>query len=61
MEGEVITMQEIFAFRRRGKSEAGDILGDFVTTGIRPKCAEDLLAAGVHLDETSFHREEARL
>jgi pilus assembly protein CpaF len=60
MEGDVITMQEIFSFRRRGKSEAGEILGDFVATGIRPKCAEALIAAGVRLDDGSFQREEVR-
>jgi pilus assembly protein CpaF len=60
MEGEVITMQEIFAFRRRGKSASGEILGDFVTTGIRPKCAEALITAGVNLDEASFQLDEVR-
>lgn len=61
MEGEVITMQEIFGFRRRGKSPNGEVLGDFVSTGIRPKCAEALVAAGVDLDETSFGLEEVRI
>ena len=60
MEGEVITMQEIFAFRRRGKSQNGEILGDFVSTGIRPKCADALIAAGVELDGASFELDEVR-
>lgn len=57
MEGDVITMQEIFAFRRRGKSETGQVLGEFVATGIRPQCADALVAAGVNLDISSFQRD----
>ncbi|MGO4914753.1 CpaF family protein [Pseudogemmobacter sp. W21_MBD1_M6] len=58
MEGEVITMQDLFVFRRRGKSEAGDVLGDFMTTGIRPKCFEMLQDAGILLDPKLFQRDE---
>ena len=54
MEGDVITMQDIFIFRKRGRSETGEVLGDFVSTGIRPRCAEQLIAAGVNLDPASF-------
>ena len=46
MEGEVVTMQEIFTFRRRGKDGEGRVLGEFIPTGIRPKHAEELAAAG---------------
>jgi pilus assembly protein CpaF len=54
MEGDVITMQEIFVFRKRGRGADGAVLGDFVATGIRPKCAELLLAAGIELRADSF-------
>ena len=54
MEGDVITMQDIFIFRKRGRSETGEVLGDFIATGIRPRCAEQLIAAGVNLDPASF-------
>jgi pilus assembly protein CpaF len=57
-EGEVITMQDLFVFRRRGKSEAGDVLGDFMSTGIRPKCFEQLQEAGITLDPKLFQRDE---
>src|SRR5271170_899747 len=40
MEGEVVTMQEIFVFRKRGVRDNGEVLGDFLPTGIRPKFAE---------------------
>ncbi|MGR3662190.1 MAG: CpaF family protein [Paracoccaceae bacterium] len=59
MEGDVITMQDLFVFERRGVSETGEILGDFVATGIRPKCAEQLLAAGLEIDQGIFKTEGA--
>jgi pilus assembly protein CpaF len=49
MEGEVVTMQEIFAFRKKGIRENGEVFGDFEPTGVRPKFAERLLVAGIHL------------
>ncbi|HMP55447.1 MAG TPA: CpaF family protein [Novosphingobium sp.] len=54
IEGSVITMQDIFVFRRLGRSEDGAVLGEFVPTGIRPKCAETLISAGVHFDPAYF-------
>ena len=54
MEGDVITMQDIFVFRKKGRSETGEVLGDFIATGIRPRCADQLIAAGVNLDPASF-------
>ena len=36
MEGEVITMQDLFTFQYRGEDENGKIVGDFVCTGVRP-------------------------
>jgi pilus assembly protein CpaF len=57
MEGPTITMQDIFVFKRSGKSENGDILGDFVATGIRPRCSDLLQQAGVDLRQDLFRRE----
>jgi pilus assembly protein CpaF len=54
IEGSVITMQDIFVFRRTGRTEEGAILGEFLPTGIRPKCAEMLAVAGVHFDATEL-------
>ena len=54
MEGSVITMQEIFVFRKTGKSESGEVQGKFMPTGIRPKCMDQLLAAGVGFDQKTF-------
>ena len=54
MEGEVITMQEIFRFRRRGHSPEGVIQGDFETTGLRPKVMDMLAARGLELPTLMF-------
>jgi pilus assembly protein CpaF len=54
MEGEVITMQDIFLFERSGLGPDGRVRGRFRATGIRPKCAERLAAAGVHLGMDMF-------
>ena len=47
MEGEVITLQDIFVFEKRGLSPEGKVMGRFAATGIRPKFA-DKLAGGRH-------------
>jgi pilus assembly protein CpaF len=54
MEGEVITMQEIFVFDRQGTTADGDVIGRFRPTGIRPKAADRLMAYGVKLGEMLF-------
>jgi pilus assembly protein CpaF len=54
MEGEIVTMQEIFVYRKRGIRESGEVLGDFVPTGIRPKFAERLLVTGIPLPMSMF-------
>ncbi|WP_367879919.1 CpaF family protein [Marimonas sp. MJW-29] len=57
LEGDVITMQDIYVFRRTGKGENGEVLGEFMPTGIRPRNAERLSAAGISLDKGMFlHR-----
>ncbi|MCW6528732.1 CpaF family protein [Sphingomonas sp. MMSM20] len=54
MEGEVITMQEIFRFRSTGRDEQGNVLGYFEATGIRPKFMAELEARGIRLDAEIF-------
>jgi pilus assembly protein CpaF len=54
MEGEVITLQDIFVFEKRGLSPEGKVLGRFAATGIRPKFYEKLLAAGIKLPVDLF-------
>jgi pilus assembly protein CpaF len=54
MEGEVITLQDIFVFEKRGLSPEGKVLGRFSATGIRPRFCERLLAAGIQLRPELF-------
>jgi len=54
MEGDTITMQEIFRFKMSGRDEAGNTLGHFEATGIRPKFTSELAAWGIDLDPALF-------
>jgi len=54
MEGDVIMMQDIFIFERRGIDESGRVRGYFTATGIRPKFAERLATAGCRLRPALF-------
>jgi pilus assembly protein CpaF len=54
MEGETITMQEIFVFEKLGIGPEGKVIGRFRATGVRPKVCERLKAAGIVLPGTMF-------
>lgn len=54
MEGEVITLQDIFIFRQYGKDEKGRISGEIVPTGIKPKFMEKFDSAGIALPGDIF-------
>ncbi|HEU4922429.1 MAG TPA: CpaF family protein [Burkholderiales bacterium] len=54
MEGEIITMQEIFAFRQTGVAPDGTVLGHFCATGVRPKFVDRLRAHGVMVPDALF-------
>ena len=54
MEDEVVSMQDVFLFDKQGVSPDGRVLGNFVATGIRPKCAEKLAASGISLPTDFF-------
>ena len=54
MEGDIITMQEIFTFRQTGISEDGNVEGYFHATGVRPKFAERLRTFGNALPDAMF-------
>ena len=56
MEGEVVTMQDIFIYKKMGIGENGEVLGQFVPTGIRPKFAERLVTSGIHLPTEMFEQ-----
>jgi pilus assembly protein CpaF len=47
---QVVSMQDVFLFQKRGLGPHGKVLGRFYATGIVPKFAEKLQAAGMSLD-----------
>ncbi|MBA2341438.1 MAG: CpaF family protein [Pyrinomonadaceae bacterium] len=54
MEGETITMQEIFQFERKGMDKDGKVIGRFKPTGVRPRFAERLKVYGMQLPRVFF-------
>jgi pilus assembly protein CpaF len=55
MEGELITMQEIFTFEQTGVASDGRVVGNFRATGIRPQFVEHLRMHGVMLPDDLFN------
>lgn len=54
MEGDVVTMQDIFLFREEGRDNMGRIMGRMAPTGIKPKFMEKLSKSGVMLPADMF-------
>jgi pilus assembly protein CpaF len=54
MEGDVVTMQDIFVFDRSGTAEGGKVMGRFAASGIRPKFADRFRAWGISLPAGIF-------
>jgi len=54
MEGDLVTMQDIFVFEKTGVNEHGRVTGRFRATGIRPKFHERLKAAGMQVAASVF-------
>jgi pilus assembly protein CpaF len=54
MEGDVITMQEIFSYVQTGIDKDGNVLGHFKASGIRPKFAQRLATFGIETKDEFF-------
>lgn len=54
MEGDVVTMQDIFVYEREGVAADGRVVGRFRSTGVRPRCSDRLLSYGINLEESLF-------
>ena len=54
IEGDIVTLQDIFVFEKLGLSPEGKVLGRFCASGILPKCHEKLLAAGIRVPMEMF-------
>lgn len=57
MEGDTVTMQEIFKFEQYGLDDNGKVIGQHVATGVRPRFAELCKAKGIDLPREIFERE----
>jgi len=60
MEGETISMQEIFRFKQTGRSDVGEVLGHFEASGIRPKFISTAADQGIEIPAELF-RPQLRL
>jgi pilus assembly protein CpaF len=58
LEGDVVVLQDIFVFKQQGLDKSGKIVGQLVSTGIRPKFYERLEASGIHIPAAVFKIEE---
>jgi pilus assembly protein CpaF len=56
MEGEIMSMQDIFGYKQTGVDDDGMAQGYFFSTGIRPKCLERLEVSGTGLPIEMFER-----
>ncbi|HWR31068.1 MAG TPA: CpaF family protein [Negativicutes bacterium] len=54
MEGDIITLQDIFVFEQNGCDENGKVIGRFKPTGIRPKFLDKLTTSGINLPNEIF-------
>ena len=54
MEGDVITMQEIYRFEKVGLDELKRVRGRFMATGVRPQCCTKMQAAGIAIEQGMF-------
>jgi pilus assembly protein CpaF len=54
MEGDIITMQELYAFRQTGIANDGIVQGHFAATGLRPRFGERLKSFGITLSDSLF-------
>jgi pilus assembly protein CpaF len=55
MEGDIITMQEIYAFTQTGIADDGSVQGYFSATGVRPHFMRRLKAFGISIPEETFN------
>ena len=54
MEGDVIILQDIFKYEQRGVDAKGQVVGDFIFTGIMPTCLKELKEKGIHVSPSVF-------
>ena len=58
MEGDVITMQELFRYHQLGVDLTGRARGRFESTGVRPQCEQRFTEAGLNLPADMFRQRD---
>ncbi|MDD3853302.1 MAG: CpaF family protein [Syntrophomonadaceae bacterium] len=61
MEGDIITLQDVFIFDKRGLDERGKVKGIHRATGLKPRCIDKLVAMGIHIPDEYFRPEREGL
>ena len=56
MEGEVVSMQDIFVYKRMGVDPEGKVLGRHEASGVQPQCSEQLRTCGIQLPPGTFDK-----
>jgi pilus assembly protein CpaF len=51
-----LQLEDVFVFKQKGLDSNGAVLGDFHATGYIPKCFEDFITRGIHLDKSIFSK-----
>ena len=58
MEGDIITLQDVFVFDKKGIDERGKVKGFHRATGLKPRCTDKLVAMGIHIPDEYFRPEK---
>lgn len=58
MEGDIITLQDVFIFDKKGIDERGRVKGFHRATGLKPRCLDKLIAMGIHIPDEYFRPEK---
>ena len=56
MEGEILTMHDLFTFKQTGLDDRRQAMGYFAATGVRPNCLERLESAGCGVPSEMFEQ-----
>jgi pilus assembly protein CpaF len=57
MEGDIITLQDVFIFDRKGIDDRGRVKGVHRATGLKPRCLDKLISMGIHMPDEYFRPE----
>jgi pilus assembly protein CpaF len=54
MEGQIVTMAEIFRFQRKGMDRSGNVVGQFEATGVVPRFQQRFVQRGLDIDPSIY-------